>query len=423
MARRRPRRAGRRRGVHDAGDALDHHQRLPAARARPGDRHLGAALALAIGPSRRLPRPRTSAGGRSSSSTSPSPPSRSSSPCSPPRVARRDGRPRGRHAGHGHADRRRWARSSWRWSRATRGAGARRASSACSRSRWSGSLRSSMIERSRVRRWSTSRSSARGRFLGANVVAFIVSFAMFAMFFFLALYMQNILGYSPLRGGRALPALHADDHVVARAPGAWPTSRPAPADRQRPVAGHDRAAPGRRGSTSTPSFGFLVVAFILMGIGMGFAMSPMSTAAMNAVDPARRRAWRRASLIMTRMVGGDLRRRRARRAGGQLGRTRPRGQLRPARAQGAARSSSSTRSAPAASGRGLPPPCPARRPRQRVIHALSTGCTCRPEWRRCSGCCWRGYWLAPRPTTGCRPSEPTEVAPAKGRPPSRSLTP
>ena len=49
-------------------------------------------------------------------------------------------------------------------------------------------------------------------FLGANVVAFIVSFAMLAMFFFLALYMQNILGYSPLEAGvRFLPST-AGDH-------------------------------------------------------------------------------------------------------------------------------------------------------------------------------------------------------------------
>ena len=33
------------------------------------------------------------------------------------------------------------------------------------------------------------------QFLGANIVAFMVSFGMLAMFFFLALYMQNILGY------------------------------------------------------------------------------------------------------------------------------------------------------------------------------------------------------------------------------------
>ncbi len=44
-------------------------------------------------------------------------------------------------------------------------------------------------------------------FLGANIVAFIVSFAMLAMFFFLALYMQNIRGYTPLQAGvRFLPS-------------------------------------------------------------------------------------------------------------------------------------------------------------------------------------------------------------------------
>ena len=43
-------------------------------------------------------------------------------------------------------------------------------------------------------------------FLGANIVAFAISFGMFAVFFFLALYMQNILGYTPLEAGvRFLP--------------------------------------------------------------------------------------------------------------------------------------------------------------------------------------------------------------------------
>ena len=44
-------------------------------------------------------------------------------------------------------------------------------------------------------------------FVGTNGVAFVVSFAMLAMFFFMALYMQNILGYSPLEAGiRFLPS-------------------------------------------------------------------------------------------------------------------------------------------------------------------------------------------------------------------------
>src|SRR3712207_7085561 len=43
-------------------------------------------------------------------------------------------------------------------------------------------------------------------FLGANAVGFIVSFAMLAMFFFTALYMQNMLGYSAVEAGvRFLP--------------------------------------------------------------------------------------------------------------------------------------------------------------------------------------------------------------------------
>ena len=43
-------------------------------------------------------------------------------------------------------------------------------------------------------------------FVGSNMIALIVTFAMMAQFFFLALYMQNILGYSPLAGGDPVPA-------------------------------------------------------------------------------------------------------------------------------------------------------------------------------------------------------------------------
>ena len=40
---------------------------------------------------------------------------------------------------------------------------------------------------------------------------FIVSFAMLSQFFFLALYMQNILHYSPLASGPAVPAVDCRD--------------------------------------------------------------------------------------------------------------------------------------------------------------------------------------------------------------------
>ena len=35
------------------------------------------------------------------------------------------------------------------------------------------------------------------------------------------------------------------------------------------------------------TYGFLLPAFVVMGLGIGFVMSPMSTAAMNAVDRRR----------------------------------------------------------------------------------------------------------------------------------------
>jgi EmrB/QacA subfamily drug resistance transporter len=142
-------------------------------------------------------------------------------------------------------------------------------------------------------------------FLGANVVAFAISFGMFAVFFFLALYMQNILGYSPLETGvRFLPST-----LVIMVAG--------------PLSGRlsDRVGPRiplviglslvtislawqSRIQVDT-SFGFLVVPFILLGLGMGFTMSPMSTAAMNAVDRTKAGV-ASGTLSMTRMVGGTF---------------------------------------------------------------------------------------------------------------------
>src|SRR4051812_407578 len=142
-------------------------------------------------------------------------------------------------------------------------------------------------------------------FLGANIVAFIVSFAMLAMFFFLALYMQNIKGYSPLQAGvRFLPSTAVIVFVG-------------------PLAGRltDRVGPRPLMTTGlllvagslfwlghlaidTP-YASLAGAFVLMGFGMGLVMSPMSTAAMNSVD--RTKAGVASGILsMSRMVGGSF---------------------------------------------------------------------------------------------------------------------
>ena len=142
-------------------------------------------------------------------------------------------------------------------------------------------------------------------FVGANLVAFIVSFAMLAMFFFLALYMQNIKGYSPLQAGvRFLPSTVV---IILVAPIAGRLS-----DRIGPrplITGGLLIVAGSlfwQGHLAVDtSYSFLVGAFVLMGLGMGLVMSPMSTAGMNAVEPSKAGV-ASGILTMSRMVGGTF---------------------------------------------------------------------------------------------------------------------
>ena len=142
-------------------------------------------------------------------------------------------------------------------------------------------------------------------FLGAIVVAMIISFAMLGVFFFLALYMQDILGYSPLEAGvRFLPSTLM---IVLVAP----------------VAGRlaDRFGPrwligGGLLLVAASLFSFsgiavdsgyldLLPGFMLLGIGIAMTMSPMTSAAMNAV-PVQKAGIASGVLSMFRMVGGSL---------------------------------------------------------------------------------------------------------------------
>ena len=142
-------------------------------------------------------------------------------------------------------------------------------------------------------------------FLGAVVVALIVSFSMLGVFFFLALYMQDILHYSPLEAGvRFLPSTLM---IVGVAP----------------VAGRlaDRFGPrwliavgllivaaslySFSGIAVDSTYLDLLPGFMLLGIGIALTMSPMTSAAMNAVA-VEKAGIASGVLSMFRMVGGSL---------------------------------------------------------------------------------------------------------------------
>ena len=121
----------------------------------------------------------------------------------------------------------------------------------------------------------------------ANVVGVLWAAAMFAWFFLSALYLQLVLGYSPLQVGLAfLPANLIMGGVLAR-----------PLGEARDALRHPRAARGRaaarRGSASllfarAPVDGSFVVdvlpGMILLGLGAGIAFNPVLLAAMSDVD-------------------------------------------------------------------------------------------------------------------------------------------
>jgi EmrB/QacA subfamily drug resistance transporter len=142
-------------------------------------------------------------------------------------------------------------------------------------------------------------------FLGAVVVALIISFAMLGVFFFLALYMQDILRYSPLEAGiRFLPSTLM---IVTVAPIAGRL-----ADRFGPrwliVGGLlllTASLYSFTGIAVDSTYLDLLPGFMLLGIGIAMTMSPMTSAAMNAVS-VEKAGIASGVLSMFRMLGGSL---------------------------------------------------------------------------------------------------------------------
>src|SRR3954467_11284468 len=144
-----------------------------------------------------------------------------------------------------------------------------------------------------------------GSFAGANLVALLVSLGMFGVFFFVSLYVQNVLGYSPTKAGATFLPMTLLIVVIA------------------PIAGNLSDKIGSRwlmGAGMTllgiggllyqrigvdTSYWTLLPPMIVGGFGMAMTMSPMTSAAMASV-PIDKAGVGSGVLNSFRQVGGSL---------------------------------------------------------------------------------------------------------------------
>jgi EmrB/QacA subfamily drug resistance transporter len=142
-------------------------------------------------------------------------------------------------------------------------------------------------------------------FAGSNVVAMMVSLGMFGVFFYVSLYVQNILGYSPTKAGATFLPMTLLIIVVA------------------PIAGNLSDKIGSRwlmGAGMTllgissllylrvgvhTSYWTLLPQMLVGGFGMAMTMSPMTSAAMASV-PIDKAGVGSGVLNSFRQVGGSL---------------------------------------------------------------------------------------------------------------------
>jgi predicted MFS family arabinose efflux permease len=142
-------------------------------------------------------------------------------------------------------------------------------------------------------------------FTGANLVVLLVALSQFGVLFFVSLYMQNVLGYSPVRAGAAF--LPMTLLIVAIAPLAGRLS-----DR----IGSRWLVTGGMMLVAVQLFYFsrlgvhegyttLVPAMLIGGVGLASVMSPSSAAALGGV-PVDRAGVGSAVVNTSRQVGGSI---------------------------------------------------------------------------------------------------------------------
>jgi EmrB/QacA subfamily drug resistance transporter len=140
----------------------------------------------------------------------------------------------------------------------------------------------------------------------ANGVAVTIGISLFGMYFFLSLYLQQVAGYSPLRGGLAfLPA--GLSTLVGAVIGTRLVATIGP--RRQLLLGPLMAAAGLFWMTTLAVgdsyLGHIFVPLLLVGVGLGLSFVPMTIAATTGV-PAHQAGLASALINTTRQMGGAV---------------------------------------------------------------------------------------------------------------------
>jgi EmrB/QacA subfamily drug resistance transporter len=124
-------------------------------------------------------------------------------------------------------------------------------------------------------------------FSGAQLVAFAISSAMFAQFLYLTLYLQNVLGYSPVQAGLRFLPLSLPSFFVAPLAGRLSSRVPV-----RLLIGVGLGLVGlalvlMHGLTPSSSWTHLLAGFLIAGVGIGLVNAPLASTAVSVVEPRR----------------------------------------------------------------------------------------------------------------------------------------
>ncbi|MGI8430540.1 MAG: MFS transporter [Solirubrobacteraceae bacterium] len=124
-------------------------------------------------------------------------------------------------------------------------------------------------------------------FAGASIVAFALSASIFAMFLYMTIYLQDILGYAPLATGLRFLPISLLSFVVSAAAGKLTARLPA-----RGFLGGGLLAVGAglllmHGLDARSGWTALLPGFIVAGIGIGLVNPPLASTAVAVVAPRR----------------------------------------------------------------------------------------------------------------------------------------